>query len=89
MREGVNRAVQPRFLPVLVKPPNLERSAGGPTAATVSAGGGICAKQLQIPLNPSSVRLLHCQEDYFPLTLTLSPIGGEGKSGTDLVRYGY
>ena len=24
------------------------------------------------------------REDYFPLTLALSPIGGEGKDGTDL-----
>ena len=29
------------------------------------------------------------REDYFPLTLTLSPIGGEGKSGIDLICYGY
>ena len=29
--------------------------------------------------------LTYCllREDYFPLTLTLSPIGGEGKDGTD------
>jgi hypothetical protein len=29
------------------------------------------------------------REDYFPLTLTLSPIGGEGKSETDLMGYFY
>jgi len=29
------------------------------------------------------------REDSFPLTLTLSPIGERGKSGTDLMRYGY
>jgi hypothetical protein len=25
------------------------------------------------------------REDHFPLTLTLSPIGAEGKRGTDLI----
>jgi hypothetical protein len=29
------------------------------------------------------------REDYFPLTPTLSPIGGEGESGTDLMPYDY
>jgi len=28
-----------------------------------------------------------CREDYFPLTLTLSPIGREGKNGNDLLDY--
>ena len=31
------------------------------------------------------IYFLH-REDYFPLTLTLSPIGGEGENGTDLRR---
>jgi hypothetical protein len=28
-------------------------------------------------------------EEYFPLTLALSPIGERGKSGADLMPYGY
>jgi hypothetical protein len=28
-------------------------------------------------------------KDFFPLTLTLSPIGGEGKKCNDLMPYGY
>ena len=32
----------------------------------------------------NSLTYLYLREDYFPLTLALSPIGGEGKEGTGL-----
>jgi hypothetical protein len=33
------------------------------------------------------VKHFFVREDYFPLTLTLSPLGERGKSGTDLMSY--
>jgi hypothetical protein len=33
-------------------------------------------------------KALLLRENYFPLTLTLSPIGERGKSGTELMPYG-
>jgi hypothetical protein len=34
---------------------------------------------IQSPMFKNSLRQVLLREDYFPLTLTLSPIGGEGK----------